>query len=669
MRNAIYDVTVVKDVRVPMRDGVELVADLFTPVTDEPLPVVLEYLPYRKDDLTVPGHVSHYYFARRGYVSVQMDARGTGGSPGVSLDEYTQQEQDDGYDAVEWLAAQEWCSGAVGAFGISYGGYTSCQLAANNPPHLKAIAPMHGFDDHYSDDCHYGGGQLRTYDIGRYGNRMLATNALPPHPAGVGADWASFWRERLERSESWLVEWLRHQQDGPYWWTGSVRDRVHEIECAVLLWGGWQDGYVNSVLRMFPALRCPKRAIIGPWMHARPDTAIPGPQVDWLGETVRWWDQWLKNEDTGVLGEPPVVVYMQRFDRPSSGRRHTSGYWRQEDDLPVAGAEPLVLHLGDHGRLGTGPDAEQGVDHLTYKATTGTSGGEFSAGGLATFGLPLDQRPDEAFSLVYTSDVLTEPLEIVGRPRLTLHAGSSAPVALFSAKLCAVAPDGTSTLVCKGALNATRRRSLADPQPLDPGTVYELQIELNATAWRFEPGYRIRLAISNADFPSLWPTPELATSTVSRGAERSSHLTLPVVAPGDPDGGFEPFGPFEVESLPGLRDVLRDTYQDVVHHVLEDSVETRYGFVSEQQLPDGVTVVDERAMTMTVSDSDPASARGTGHVVLRLKTQLWTADVTAHTIVGSTATTFDIVQMLRVELDGSVFFTRTWAESIPRLLM
>ena len=233
---------------------------------------------------------------------------------------------------------QDWCSGTVGAFGISYGGYTSCQLAANRPPHLKAIAPMHGFDDRYTDDCHYAGGQLQTYDVGRYGSRMLAMNALPPQPESAGSAWTDMWLDRLEHNESWLLHWLRHQSDGPYWRTGSVRDPVGDIDCAVLLWGGWQDGYVNAVFRMYPKLKGPKRAIIGPWMHVRPDSGPPGPLVDWLAETTRWWDQWLKDIDTGVTRLDPVVIYMQQYDKPASNRSSTSGYWREETSLPIASA-------------------------------------------------------------------------------------------------------------------------------------------------------------------------------------------------------------------------------------------------------------------------------------------------------------------------------------------
>ena len=152
---------------------------------------------------------------------------------------------------------------------------------------------------------------------------MLAMNALPPTSDPADADWMALWRERLERSEPWYPNWIAHQADGPYWRRGSIRERVEEIDCAVLLWGGWADGYTNAILRMFPRLRGPKRAIVGPWMHTRPDVAIPGPRIDWLRETTRWWDQWLKGVDTGVADEPPVALYVQSHDPPGSRRpRH-----------------------------------------------------------------------------------------------------------------------------------------------------------------------------------------------------------------------------------------------------------------------------------------------------------------------------------------------------------
>ena len=650
-------IRVVEDERIPTRDGSWLAANRFLPPGDGPHPAVLEFLPYRKDARSAEQIRPHVHFAAHGYVSVQLDCRGTGASPGASTDEYTEREQRDAHDACEWIAAQPWCTGAVGAFGLSYGGYTACQLAASRAPSLKAIAPMCGFDDRYTDDCHYGGGQLRMYDVGRYGTRMLAMNALPPTSDPAADGWLDLWRERLERSEPWYLNWIAHQADGPYWRRGSIRDRVEEIECAVLLWGGWCDGYTNAILRMFPRLRGPKRAIVGPWMHTRPDVAIPGPRIDWLRETTRWWDRWLKGADTGVDGEPPVALYVQSFDPPASRRRSTSGYWRAEAALPVPSSD-LVLHLGDDGTLAEVAAPRAASAALAHRAGAGTAGGEFSAGGLPDFGLPLDQRADEAAALVHTGAPLREPLEIVGRPRVVLHVASSAPVAVVVARLCDVDPGGGSALVAKGALNATRRASLTAPEPLEPGAVYELELELGATAWRFEPGHRLRLLILTSDFPSLWPTPDAATLTVHRGGGRDSRVVLPRVATGDParpTASFPP-PPEAIEEEPDER------RQQVIRDALDDSTEVRMGYAASS---DDGTFHDRRELSLRVSDRDPARARAWGRTTMTLPGCV----VEASTTVESSAAAFAVVQRLRVERDGTPFFERTWEREVPRLLM
>ena len=639
------------------------------PAADGRFPAVIEYLPYRKDDLGLSSADAHRYFAARGYASVRIDARGTGNSAGHSTDEYTEQEQQDAYDACEWLAAQEWCSGAVGAFGTSYGGYTACQLAANRPPHLKAIAPMYGFDDRYSDDCHYAGGQLQTYDIGRYGTRMLATNALPPLPGSVGPAWAEMWSERLERSESWLLQWLRHQTDGPYWRVGSIRDRVEEIECAVLLWGGWQDGYVNPIFRMFPRLGGPKRAIIGPWMHARPDTGPPGPLIDWLAETARWWDQWLKGMDTGVTSLAPVVVYMQQFDKPSTGRQLTSGYWREEASLPPDKAGELRLYLHADELLREDQVTETAADRLDYHFPGGWASGEFSAGGLPDFGLPLDQRLDDPTSLIYSGPPLSEPQEVLGRPVVVLYVESSAPALQYSVRLCDLAADGTVALVSRGNLNATRRTSLAAPEPMETGVVYRLEIQLNATAWRFEPGHRIRLMISNTEFPRLWPTPDLAVGFVHRGGDRASCVTVPTIEAGDPASEPVAFGEPTRPARPAARETLRDAYQDVTYHVLDDAVEARSGFVRTARLADGSEFADTRKLSTRASISDPAHVHAAGETEIELRRDGWTVLASARSDVISNRETFNVSQMLTILLNGELRHERRWTESIPRVLL
>ena len=213
----------IKNVTVPMADGVQLAMDLHVPCADDstdwrdtPQPLLLEYIPYRKDDLQ-PYSGYHDYFARHGIIGARLDCRGTGSSDGINTDEYTPREQQDGVEAIEWIASQPWCSGKVGMIGSSYGGFTSVQVAAHRPPHLATIIPIYFTDDRYTDDCHYRGGALRCYyDIGSYGASMIGMNAMPPYPEYSGADWAQVWEEHLDNNTPYLLEWLSHPCDDDY---------------------------------------------------------------------------------------------------------------------------------------------------------------------------------------------------------------------------------------------------------------------------------------------------------------------------------------------------------------------------------------------------------------------------------------------------------------------
>src|SRR5262245_46046735 len=187
-----YKVRLERNVQMPTRDGTKLSADLIRPDADGRFPAIIEYIPYRKDDLTQGGYDAHYYFAERGFIGVRLDVRGTGSSEGVNTDEYMPVEQKDAFDAVEWCAKQLWSNGRLGMFGTSYGGCTCIQVAMHRPPHLKAIVPMYATDDRYTDDCHYtpGGSMRMYYDVGTYGGSMVAINALPPVAEYVGPKWA-----------------------------------------------------------------------------------------------------------------------------------------------------------------------------------------------------------------------------------------------------------------------------------------------------------------------------------------------------------------------------------------------------------------------------------------------------------------------------------------------
>ncbi len=659
-------VRVVKNVRIPMRDGIRLAADLYLPDPDpgEPLPVVMEYIPYRKDEVA-PGARFYEYLPRHGYIVARVDIRGTGGSEGVNTDEYVLQEQLDGYDAIEWLAAQAFCDGHVNQMGISYGGFTSLQVATHQPPHLTSIVPMYFTDDRYTDDCHYRGGHLRKYyDVGDYGNFMITYNALPPYPEWSGGDWAAIWEEHVERNEPYLLRWLAHQTDGPYWRHGSVRETADRIRCPVFMIGGWRDGYPNPPLRLYQALTVPKKVLVGPWNHALPDVAIPGPRIDYLHEVVRWLDHWCKGEDTGIMDEPPVVLFVQHWEKPVVDRLEAAGEWRAEVDWPPPGAGALLLHLGANGSL-VEEAGDEGTDSFEYVATVGVTGGLWSGG--LQFGLPGDQRPDEAFSLVYSSAPLEEDVHVVGRPRAVLHVASTASVIGFAASLSDVAPDGTSHLVAKGMLNATRRSSLAEPEPLTPGEIVELPIEIDTTAWVFPRDHRIRLAIASADWPNVWPTPEPATNTVYRGAARPSRLVLPTVPP---HGSATP-----PEFLPSPKQVSRHSERtdppvwQVVHDVLSGRVQARIGEASDERVNDTTAVRREYSLVADVDPGDPASASARGRHLSRITRPNSVLEGASDVLIQATATHFHVTIDLELRVNGTLHHSRSWVESVPRVLL
>ena len=323
-------VRLVRDVLIPMRDGTSLAADLYVPdgpaggpdLPEQPLPVVMDYIPYRKDEVD-PRAMRHYLeLPRNGYIVARVDIRGTGGSGGDAVDEYVAGEQVDGYDAIEWIAAQPWCDGHVNMMGISYGGFTALQVATLQPPHLTSIIPVDFTDDRYTDDCHYRGGLLRMYyDLGWYGTRMIAWNAMPTDAIVASDAVRQDVEDRVAGAQPYLLAWLRHQVDGPYWRQGSVADLADRITCPAFLIGGWRDGYPNPPLRLFERLAGPRRLLIGPWDHRYPDAAIPGPRIDHLAEVIRWLDHWCRGIDTGIMAEPPIVVYVQEGSRrPGSPR-------------------------------------------------------------------------------------------------------------------------------------------------------------------------------------------------------------------------------------------------------------------------------------------------------------------------------------------------------------
>ncbi|HEY0443967.1 MAG TPA: CocE/NonD family hydrolase, partial [Candidatus Limnocylindrales bacterium] len=370
-------------VGVPVRDGLELSANLWLPVprdavAGEQFPAILEMIPYGKDNWRRNSDIARgEWLAARGYALCRLDVRGTGSSPGIALDEYTADETRDGYDAVEWLAAQPWCNGNVGMWGISYGGFTSIQVAKLRPPHLRAIVPVMATDDRYRDDVHYRGGCVTVSEKSQYAVSQVAMNAMPPDPAFRGPRWKDEWRDRLERTPPWLIGWLRQQHDGPYWRQGSLAPDYESIQAAIFQVGGWMDSYVDPAFRMQERCTAPTRSLVGPWVHDLPDSAWPGPNVDWLRDFIAFFDRWLKGVESADADGPAFTWFEREYTTPEPFPKRLNGRWRAAETFPHpatttatwlldGGDVPLVGRLDEAG----GPGAAPGRDAPAEGADT-----------------------------------------------------------------------------------------------------------------------------------------------------------------------------------------------------------------------------------------------------------------------------------------------------------
>jgi hypothetical protein len=652
--------------RIPARDGIRLFAMAWHPEGDGPFPAIVNYDPYRSSDMRTlaRGNIFHY-LARHGFVVLHLNVRGTDGSEGVVTDEYPLIEQTDGYDAVEWIAAQAWCNGNVGMIGTSYSGFTALQVAMHRPPHLKAVIPLFATDDRYTDDVHFTGGAMHALcDLPTWATMMVCLNALPPH-ASLGPELMQVWQQHLDSNEPYQFNWLAHQTDGPYWRPASLRSDYASVHCAVFIIGGWMDAYRNSTIRIFQHLTSPKKCLIGPWEHVFPDWGMPGPKINFMAQAVRWFDHWLKGVDTGMMDEPPLTVYMQEYDAPSRNRAFTSGYWREARSWPLPGARTHALYLGPNGTLPSTPTAA-GNDSFTYKATVGATNRVL--GGGPYLGPAEDQRPDELHSLVFTSGPLTERMELLGWARVTLTFASTAPVANVVCKLSDVAPDGASALVTWGILNATHRESHTEPSPLVPGQKYSLEVELHVAAWAFEPGHRIRLAISGADWPNYWPSPYPAEHTVHWGGESGARLTLPIV----PNGSADEAPVFGEPVIPLDRYVLRSapTEMRVIREPLREEAALEFVIRQHGTLPDEpTTYAHDYSASFTASDRDPARAVLVSDHEVRVTRHDSTTTATTHARLASTKDTFHLSFDLKVDVDGVERFQKHWMRSFPRHLM
>jgi putative CocE/NonD family hydrolase len=603
-------VRVIDPAWIPLADGTRLCARIWLPDDAEahPVPAILEYLPYRKDDAhAVDDALVHPWFAAHGYAAVRVDIRGSGDSDGILTDEYSMQEHDDAMEVLRWIAAQPWCTGSVGMMGISWSGFNALQVAARRPPELKAIITACSTDDRYDNDVHYLGGVPLGYYLLPWASVMLAFNARPPDPEIVGDRWRAMWRERLEGNVDLIDLWLEHQRRDDYWRHGSIREDYEAITCPVLAVGGWNDAYVDAIFRMLERLTCPRRAIVGPWGHMWPMLGRPGPRIGFLQEALRWWDQHLKGIDTGVMDEPLVRAYMQEAVAPAVDREEQPGRWVAEPAWPPADPSTWTLALGADGLLEE--TAASGVLHHRSAQTVGLDAGAWCPYGNPA-DLPADQRAEDARSMSLDSPPLPERVELMGRPVARLRVAADRERAFVVARLCDVAPDGASTLITRGVLNLCHAGGHDEPAPLVPGAAIDVAVAMRSVAYAVPAGHRLRLSLSSAYWPWLWPSPEPVELAVHTGG--ASALELPLRPARAEDALLTPFEPPETAAPLPVEELIPARPQ---HVVTRDEVAGTTSFtmsrrfVRARRFPSGLEYHDDDPITFTIADGDPLSAR------------------------------------------------------------
>ena len=644
------------DIGIMMSDGCRLSARVWMPLdaAQNPVPAVLEYIPYRKRDGTASrDEILHPYMAGHGYASIRVDLRGTGESGGVMSDEYTLQELADACEVIEWLADQPWCSGAVGMMGKSWGGFNALQTAFLQPPALKAVIAVCATADRFAGDIHFKGGCLLGENFG-WASVMLSYSSRPADP-DLRLDWRDDWLARLN-ANPWLApRWADLQERSDYWAHGSVCEDYARMVVPVLAIGGWADNYMNTVMDLLMNCRGPVKGIIGPWGHHYPNMAIPGPQIGFLQETVHWWDHWLKGVDNGVADDPTFRAYILHSTPPDASAAHRVGHWVAEPGCPSAQVSRQVLALGA-GRLGGGGDFAVA---LATPQHLGLSAGKFFPMSLNAE-LPGDQRDDDALSVCFDGAVLVAPLELLGAAQLSLTVASDQPLGFVVARLCDVAPDGSSVRIAHGMLNLCHRDGAENPAPMIPGQAVSVQFALDCMGYRVAVGHRLRLALSNSYWPFVWPSPRTGQLIVTAG-----QLDLPIYAGGvdwapPPSQGAKPAPQQVVRAAKQSRRIETDPVTGMITLLIEDDqgdiVHLSHGLCSGETLTE----------RWDIHPDDPLSAKVVNHSEQRLSRGDWRVRTRSATEMTCTATELRMTARLTAWEGDAVVFNRDYDEVVKR---
>lgn len=667
-----HQVKTIENQWIKLSDGQHLAARIWLPdnAVARPVPAIIEYIPYRKRDLTRARDAINYpYLAGHGYACVRVDLRGSGDSEGILHDQYLEQEQSDGVEAIEWIARQPWCDGSVGMMGISWGGFNALQIAARQPPALKAIIAACATDDLYADNMHYMGGCLLADNLSE-STTMFAFNSCPPDPEIVGDSWRESWLQRLEQNEIWLDIWLRKQYRTDFWKFGSVREDYSRIKCPVMAVSGWADGYTNAVFRLLEHLQVPRKGLVGPWGHKYPHLGIPGPAIGFLQEVRRWFDYWLKGEETGVMDEPMLHCWMQDSLPPAATHGDRPGRWVAERVWPSSNIENQVWKVEGRGQLlapdekSIAPGRETEQASLQSPLGLGYFAGKWCSYAAAP-DLPGDQRQEDGGALVFDSKPLDEPIELFGTPVFEICFCVDQPIAQVAARISDIGVDGSATRITYGLLNLTHRHSNEKPEYLQPGTWYRAQVTLNNIAQNFPVGHRIRLAISTSYWPLVWPAPKPTRLKLNL---EQCRLSLPIRTP-QPEQILREFGPPEGAAPLDVKVIKPSRHNWYVRHDLAEST-------SELQVDNdkGILYVFETGMEIENATYEwyrscgnaYDSVKGETRTIRGFKRGDWHARVTTRTVLTSDADNFYLQAELDAYEGGKRIYSQNWDKVIAR---
>ena len=658
-------VRVVENEWIPMADGARLGARLWIPEGAErtPVPVVLEYIPYRKRDAyRGRDNVWGPQLAQYGVAYARVDVRGSGDSDGVMVDEYAPPELNDGVAVIAWLARRRWSNGSVGMRGISWGGINTLQVAAMAPPELKAIMPMGCCDIRFTDDAHYIGGALGLTNF-QWGVGFKSVMSAPPDPDIVGPQWETMWRRRVDATPAILAEWVSHQHYDAYWQRGSIAVDYKKIKCPVYVVDGWIDTYSNVIGRLLEHLTVPRKGLIGAWGHNYPDAVNPGPGLDWAYEEIRWWQQWLLGIDTGIMDEPMLRAYLPEATPWEVYPKDVPGRWVAESVWPSPRLVRKVWHLNPEGKLSHEAAKSESVRYLADRIV-GLDKLQWLP--FPPSGLPTEQSPDDGNSLVFDSPPLESDIEILGYPIAKIRVASNVPVAKLAVRMTDVTPENKSWLVSYGLLNLTHRTSHEHPSALKPGELYDVEIKLFMVAHRFKRGHRIRIALSESLWPLVWPSPQIATLTFELG---TSSIVLPV----RPAPKSE--APFPIPALPSTAQPFAGLAGKLPEETAQRSRDGR--ITIKRDSPESTYVVAEVGTALTrggselneITEGDPNSCVWRQETVGGFKRGDWECRTVASYEITSTADAFLVKESLKLTKGGEIFFEQETASKIGRNLV